>query len=103
MNPKYLKLFINNFSPEPDVMMFYNSNGQNRVEYILDNPYYNELDPSYNSNLHLKQINHNAFANYEIWAIAAKKNTPLMKKIRLNYIKFTCTYFHLVQNNIFLP
>ena len=38
MSKQYIHMITNRFSPEPDVLLFYYSMGQNRIEQKIVNP-----------------------------------------------------------------
>ncbi len=85
MSGKIAPLIANRFSPQPDVLLFYYSLGQNRIEHWVE-------DPRNNS----KKILYNPYPNYEIWMIAAKKNAKLIQEVRKTYQEWTTTDFNVI-------
>jgi len=68
MSDKYEHIITNRFSPEPDALLFYYSQGQNRIERWVEDPY--------NAS---REILYNEYPNFEIWMIAAKKKSPFIQ------------------------
>jgi hypothetical protein len=71
MSDEYRHLFVNRFSPRPDVMFFYFVGFQNRIEFKIADP----NEPG-------KTMLYNEYPNYEIWSIFAKKNSSLIREVR---------------------
>ncbi len=71
MSDEYRHLFVNRFSSQLDVMLFYFASSQNRIEFKIADP----KEPG-------KTMLYNEYPNYEIWSIFAKKNSSLIREVR---------------------
>jgi hypothetical protein len=75
---KYKNLITNRFSEDPDVLLFYFEGYQNTNQYRI-------AAPTRKNDF----ILYNEFPGYEIWFLAAKKNSSLLGEIADTYSRFT--------------